>query len=231
MPKGKKRGRPKKLDTKKDFDKPTRKQEQGTLELKLAAKEPDKLVRNKRMQVVYVKPHFDRNKKGNRYVALEVSAVVTKEHDGLLPGPIAAAYSDIAKKNRKRVDLINLKQQAGRFYLTHDDPEPHLNLLAARLSHVSLQVIEEKGTGTANKVIRLSFRLRVPLSREVAHFSEWTFGDAYWMKMEEAQGHLLEDEDEEEVEESEVEEEIESEEEVATDENTAPPAEETGTEF
>lgn len=192
----KKKNKP--LDPEKDIDQPVRKKpEQGKLNIHVETREPEKLVRNRRMLVTYVKPHFDRNKKGHRYVALEVSQVLSPEHDGLLAKPIADAYNDIAKKNRKRVDLINIKQQAAKFYTTYDDSNPSLEILAAKVTHVSLQVIEEKGTGKANKVIRLSFRLRVPLSRDVAHFSEWTFGDAYWLRMQEAQGNLLEEEEEE----------------------------------
>jgi len=223
---GKVKHRAKKLSARKDFDQPVKKvapAQRDLLDVHLTVKEPEKLVRNSRMSVVYVKPHFDRNKKGSRYVAFEVSQQLTREHDGLLPKPVADAYSDIAKKNRKRVDLINLKAQLAKFFLTHDDREPALTLMGARVSHVSLQVIEEKGTGKANKVIRLSYRLRVPLSRDVAHFAEWNFGDRYWLYMEESQGHLLEEEEEDLEEEPQEDVEQEPEEEAAA---TPPPAEE-----
>src|SRR5258707_14864348 len=160
------------LNQKKDFDQPTKRAPaQGTL-VEIPPKEPEKLVENDRMKVSYVKPHFDRNKKGNRFVSLECSQVVTALHKDLLPELIIDGWEDLAKKNRKRIDLINVPSQMAKFYLAHDIGEAALEIPAARVTHVSLEVIEETGTGKANKVIRLRYRLRVPLSRDVAHFSE-----------------------------------------------------------
>jgi len=172
---------------------------QGTL-VTIPPKEPEKLIENKRMKVSYVKPHFDRNKKGNRYVALELSQVVTADHKDYLPDLMTDGWKDLVKKNRKRIDLINVPAQSAKFYMTSDIDEHALEIPAARVTHVSLQVIEEKGTGKANKVVRLSYRLRVPLSRDVAHFSEWNFGDQYFVIVGAAAGDsLLEDEEEEQV--------------------------------
>lgn len=187
------------LNQRKDFDNPVKKDPaQGTL-VEIPPKEPEKLVENDRMKVSYVKPHFDRNKKGNRFVSLECSQVVTALHKDLLPELIIDGWEDLAKKNRKRIDLINVPSQMAKFYLAHDIGEAALEIPAARVTHVSLEVIEETGTGKANKVIRLRYRLRVPLSRDVAHFSEWNFGDQYYLVMDEAAGdNLLEDEEEEE---------------------------------
>ncbi len=191
------------LNQKKDFDEPTRKAspEQGTL-VEIPPKEPEQLVQNDRMKVSYVRPHFDRNKKGNRYVALELSQVVTAQHINLLPEIVMDAWSDITKKNRTRLDLKGVPSQIVKLYLAHDIGEAALEMPIAKITHVSLQLIEETGTGKANKVIRLRYRLRVPLSRDVAHFSEWNFGDTYFLVMDEAAGdNLLEDDDEEDEEE------------------------------
>jgi hypothetical protein len=196
----KKQKKAKPLNPKKDFDTPTRKPagEQAAL-VQIPLKEPEKLVENKRMKVSYVRPRFDRNKKGNRYVSLEISQVITVEHKDFLPKLIMGAWEDLAKKNRTRLDLKDVPLQAAKFYLAHDMEDAALELSAARVTNVSLQVVEEKGTGKANKVIRLSYRLRVPLSRDVAHFSEWNFGDQYYLVMAEAAGdNLLEDEEEDE---------------------------------
>ena len=194
--------RVKSLNQKKDFDNPNRQEpEQSTL-VTIPPKEPEQLVENDRMKVSYVRPHFDRNKKGNRYVALELSQVVTALHKDLLPELIIDGWQDITKKNRTRLDLKGIPSQMVKLYMAHDIGEAALEMPVAKVTHVSLQLIEETGTGKANKVIRLRYRLRVPLSRDVAHFSEWNFGDTYYLVMEEAAGdNLLEDEDEEDEEE------------------------------
>jgi hypothetical protein len=209
MPKPKRKGvmgrKHKPINPRKDFDTPTRNaipEAQGTL-VEIPPKEPEKLVENERMKVSYVRPHFERNKKGNRYVALECSQVVTADHTELLPPLIIDGWEDLAKKNRKRIDLINVPAQMVQFFLASDIKDPALHMAVAKLTHVSLEVIEETGSGKAQKVIRLRYRLRVPLSRDVAHFSEWNFGDAYYLIMAEAASeNLLEDDDEDEEEES-----------------------------
>jgi hypothetical protein len=190
------------LNQKKDFDNPAKRDpDQGTL-VEIPPKEPEQLVQNDRMKVSYVKPHFDKNKKGNRYVALELSQVVTALHKDLLPDLIIDGWQDITKKNRTRLDLKGIPSQMVKLYMAHDIGEAALEMPVAKVTHVSLQLIEETGTGKAHKVIRLRYRLRVPLSRDVAHFSEWNFGDAYYLVMAEAAGdNLLEDEDEEDEEE------------------------------
>lgn len=196
-----KKNRP--LNPKRGFNEPTHRPPaaQGTL-VEIPPKEPEKLVENNRMKVSYVKPHFDRNKKGNRFVSLECSHAVTAIHKDLLPEIIIEAWQDIVKKNRTRLDLKGIPSQMAKFYLSHDIGEAALEIPAARITHVSLQVIEETGTGKANKVIRLRYRLRVPLSRDVAHFSEWNFGDQYYLVMDAAAGDNLLEDDEEEEEES-----------------------------
>lgn len=204
MKKGKKAKNPP-LDPHADFDTPTRRPAkkakkrdpaQRTL-IQMPAGEPKTLVQDERMAASYVKPHFDRNKKGDRFVSLEVSMHLTKDHDGMMPKQIEQGWDFLGKEGYKRLDVIGVKQHAVKFFLTSKDTDPALEIPAAKVTHVSLQVIEEKGTGKANKIIRLSFRLKVQLSRDVAHFSEWNFGDNYWLEMVEAQGNLLEDTEEE----------------------------------
>jgi hypothetical protein len=202
-PKGKKKGKTPPLDPKADFDTPLRKAKktpaQRTL-ISLPPAEPKTLVQDERMAASYVKPHFDRNKKGDRFVSLEVSMHLTKDHDGMMPKQIEQGWDFLGKEGYKRLDVIGVKPHAVKFFLTSKDADAALEIPAAKVTHVSLQVIEEKGTGKANKIIRLSFRLKVQLSRDVAHFSEWNFGDNYWIELAEAQGNLLEEPEEEEEE-------------------------------
>jgi hypothetical protein len=205
----KKRTKSKPLNAKKDFDTPLRRTPKQAQLLDTAPVQQQTLVKNGRMYVSYVKPHFERNKKGDRFVALEVSMHLTKQHDGLLPANIEQAWSFLGKKGYKRLDLIQVPAHFAQFYLSDDIDEIALEIPAARVTHVSLQVIEEKGTGKANKIIRLSFRLKVGLSRDVAHFSEWNFGDNYWLILKEVQGNLLEDQEEEDEEDEAQEEAVE----------------------
>ena len=159
--------------------------------------EPVPAVQGDRMMVQYVKPTFRKSKAGNRIVSLELSLPVTEEHQDLLPRSVREGWKFIGKNGNKRLDIVDVPHQIARFWLTHDDKEEMLTLPIAQVSHVSLQVVESRGAGKKTKAIRFSFRLSVPLSAEVAKFSEWRFGDTMWLYMAESQEEMFPEEGEE----------------------------------
>ena len=189
------------LDPEKDFETPTRKEpetpaQEGSL---LAEQPPQPTVVGQRIRMHYLKPVFSKTAKGERLLAMHMTFPLTEEHteDSLLPKGIREAWDVISKHGRKKLDLMGIPGQRAEFYMAPDIDDVKLTLPAAKVINVSLAVVQKKGEGESQKVIRLSFRLQVPVSHEVAKFAELNFGSEFWVVLTETQ-EVLFDEDEEE---------------------------------
>lgn len=187
------------VDPVEDFEQPVKVAPAAQQEL-LTPPEPEAVpaVQGDRMMVQYVRPIFQKSKKGNRIIMLELSLPVTEEHQDLLPRVVREGWKFVGKNGNKRLDIVDVPNQLARFWLTNDDKDEVLTLPIAQVSHVSLQSVEARGAGKKQKHIRLSFRLSVPLSKEVARFSEWNYGDSLWLYMAESQEELFPEGEEEE---------------------------------
>jgi hypothetical protein len=189
------------LDPVKDFETPTRKKPEAAKEqaelLKVPATAP-KLIVKDRMAIRYLRPIFDKTKKGKLTVALKFSLPITEEHMDVLPKIMHDGWQIISKRGRKRLDLIDVPPQRVAFYLASDIGEEALVMPAALVSHVAYAVVQKKGEGEAKKVIRLSFRLQVPVSQEVEHFAVHNVDADFWMVMKPSQEDLFDEDEEEE---------------------------------
>lgn len=190
-----KRG-PRPLDPKEDFDQPVKKEPEGSL---LAEQPPQPGVVGNRIKAHYLKPLFSKTTKGERLLAMHMTFPLTEEHteDSLLPKSVREAWAFISKHGRKRLDLVGIAGQRATFYLAPDIDDAKLILPAAKVINVSLAVVQKKGEGEAQKVIRLSFRLQVPVSHEVAKFAELNYGNDFWIHLEETEELLFDEDDEE----------------------------------
>ncbi len=181
------------LDPKKDFDKPTRKEPEQLSDDALVADNPaaemPSQIRNGFMAVNYVKPHFDVDK-DKRTAALEFSLELTEGHRSVLPNKLLKEWDYISKGTCKLLDVIGVGAQHFDLRLAPDDKESDLedNVL---IEKIRLQVIENKGTGDAKDIIRLSFRLVCDLTQNVERFACRNFGKTVWLKMQACQGELL----------------------------------------
>jgi hypothetical protein len=186
------------LDPGADFDTPTRKEpEAQQAHGSLLAEQPAKpKVVGDRFEVFYLKPIFAKTPKGDITVSLAITLPLEDTHDGLLPKIIHDGYRDITKKGRKGMTFTELPGQHAMFFLTSDIHEESLVLPAAKMINASLALIQRKGEGEARKVIRLSFRLQVKLSKEVAHFAEQNLGNNFWLSLKETDEPLFDEEDE-----------------------------------
>jgi hypothetical protein len=180
--------------------------EQTEMKGSLLAEQPPKpKIVGDRMQVFYLKPYFQKDaKSGKLSVAMAFSVALEKEHRPLLPKIVADGYHDILKKGRKSMALSSIPGQHAQIYLSHDAKEELLDLPAAKVTNAALALIERKGEGSARKVIRLSFRLQVHLPNEqndgVSYFAERNLQNDFWLKMEETNAKLFDDEEDEEGE-------------------------------
>jgi len=172
----------------------------------LANNPPKPKVVGDRFEAFYLKPYFAKSPKGDLSVALAFSVALEKEHKELLPKIVADAFHDVTKKGRKGMTLRNVPGQRVEIYLSHDSKGTTLFLAAAKVTNAALALIERKGEGAARKVIRFSFRLQVPIpagaaTDDVSYFAERNLQASFWLKMEEADASLFEEEAEEEGEE------------------------------
>lgn len=186
------------LNVEEDFDTPTRKepQEEPQGSSLLVEQPPKPKVVGDRMEIFYEKPIFGKFKEVIT-VSLVCSIPIEKEHEKLIPKIVRDAYHDISKKGRKSINLKDpdLPGQRAVFYLAPDIKEETLVLPAAKLLHVSLVEVQRKGEGVSRNVIRLSFRLQVKLSREVAHFAEHNLQNNFWITLEDTQEELFDEEE------------------------------------
>jgi len=169
----------------------------------LANNPPKPKVVGDRFEAFYLKPYFAKSPKGDLSVALAFSVALEKEHKELLPKIVADAYHDVLKKGRKSMTLRGIPGQRVLIFISHDSKGEILFLAAAKVISASLALIERKGEGAARKVIRFSFRLQVPIpagakSDEVSYFAERNLQNSFWLKLEEADPALFEDDSEEE---------------------------------
>jgi hypothetical protein len=183
------------LDPAADFkDEQSPAAEAGSL---LAEQPPKPTVVGKRIQMHFLKPSFSKTTKGERLLALHMSFALTEEHtaDDLLPEEIREGWKIMSKRGRKRFD-IEVSGQKAVFHLTSDG-EPKLTLPAAKMVDVSIAVVQKKGDGQTETVIRLSFRLQVRVTHDVAEFAELNFGNSFWLTLEDTDEDLFDEEEEE----------------------------------
>lgn len=185
------------LDPVKDFESPTKvapAEPKGSL---LAEQPPQPTVVGDRIKMHYLKPSFSASAKGEKLLAMHITLPLTKEHteDSLLPKTIRDAWDVISKHGRKKLDLNGLPGQHVVFYMTPDIDDAKLVLPAAKVTNVSLAVIQKKGEGESQKIIRLSFRLQVPVSHEVEKFAVMNYRSDWWLVMSDTDEPLF-DEDE-----------------------------------
>lgn len=185
------------IDPVKDFDTPNKKEEPAPKGSLLADNPPKPKVVGDRMEVFYLKPTFGKTPKGDITVAMTITVPIDDAHADLLPKIIADGYKDVSKKGRKSISFRDLPGQRAEFYLAHDSKEESLVLPAAKMINAGLALVERKGEGSARKVIRLSFRLQVLLSREVTNFAEHNLQNTFWLSLKETEEELFEEDDEE----------------------------------
>lgn len=197
-----KRGVGPKLDPKEDFETPTKKPDGETSQATeskgsslLVEQPPKPKVVGDRMEVFYLKPVFTKTPKGDILVSLAITVPIDKEHEELLPEIIAAGYKDLLKKGRSTLGFKDLPGQRAEFYLSQDIKEETLVLPAAKMISANLSLVQRKGEGSARKVVRLSFRLQVKLSREVTNFAEHNLQNNFWLSLKETEEKLFDEEE------------------------------------
>jgi hypothetical protein len=181
-----------KLDPNADFEEPVRTEPEQLSAEELEAeneekREPTRII-NGFMAINYVKPHFD-IEKDKRSVAMEFSVELTEDHRDLLPDSVVSEWRHIEEGTCRLSEVSGVGAQSFDLRLAPDGAETELQD-SAPIEKIRLQVIEDKGTGDAKDIIRLSFRLVCALNPTVERFACRHYGSTIWLKMGDVQGTL-----------------------------------------
>jgi hypothetical protein len=209
MPKGK-RGDHLPLDPQEDFENPTT--EPGSIAEEQVGKDnviemeqlplegvpqPDepKVIRDGKMLCSFVKPHFEKEEDGDRYVGFEFSFPLTPAHEesGHLPAEVMREW-DHMKNGNSSVTVVRFgisEPQTVAIGLVPGDATNDLILVAAAIENPTLAYVNESGSGKRNKVIRFSFRAVVDQNETIARFAVDHHGDDVWISLQRTQGSLL----------------------------------------
>lgn len=164
--------------------------------LKMPEQPKPPAVQGNKILAHFIRPHFRKTKAGERLIALELSFPLTDAHEEFIPKAVRDGWKFMAKKGNKRLDIVDVPNQFARFYLASDDKSEALILPVSQITHVSLAVVKQTGTGAATKVIRFSFRLEVKMSAEVGRFADANFDESFWLEMAETQETLFDEDGE-----------------------------------
>jgi hypothetical protein len=149
-------------------------------------------IKNGRAAVNFLRPHFDYDSKlEKRSVALEISFELREEHERFVPKEIKHWWDAMLEGGAKSITITGVPIQHIELGLAPEKDDRDLELKAAMIEKAAIAVVEEKGSGEATEVIRLTLRASVDLEAEVERFACRHFGKTIWMKMTAVQGKLL----------------------------------------
>lgn len=159
-------------------------------------KAPEEPVKPKAVQAgfmlaTFVKPHFDREKGDQRIIGFDLSFPLTDDHEGFIPKEVEEMWEVLGDDGAKLIGRIAVAPHTVEIALA-PEPGDALKLSAATIDRAALAVIEEKGAGEAQEVIRFSFRAIVDLDKENGRFALAHYGDMVWVRMRRTQGKLTE---------------------------------------
>lgn len=164
------------------------------LELEGSQPEEPKMIRNGKMLAEFVRPHFEKEESGERFIGFEFSFALTPEHgeDGHLPSEVLEEWEHMRSGTGTRTQFEIVGQQTIAVGLVPDDEQSDLILVAASITHPALAKVQEKGSGKTTKIIRFSFRAVVNQREAIARFAVDHHGDTVWINMQRTQGNLYE---------------------------------------
>jgi|SRR5665213_1342086 len=189
---------PKRRETKRDLTRLAGREapEKPPVHPELAAEnELEKLppaIQHGRFAVNYLRPHFEHDEKtDSRTVGLELSLELREEHEKVIPKEIKAWWEQVKNGGVKSIALLGVPMQYVELGIAPEGDDRDLEIKAAPINKVSLAVVEEKGSGEATEVIRLSFRVLCDLDAKIEKFCCRHYGKVLWCRMQAVQGSLL----------------------------------------
>lgn len=153
-------------------------------------------VKNGYLAAEFVKPHTERDKNDKAFVGIEISFPLLGEHRGenILPRRVIEVWDGLVNLGVDNISVDGVPAQVVELALAPDAIEKAttLKLPFAEITNAQITVVEAKGDGKAKDVTRLKFRVKVEWDSDVWRFAGKHFAHTVWLKMQQAQGSLLE---------------------------------------
>lgn len=140
--------------------------------------------------VNFVDATLERDKKDNGFILYRLSIKLTDEHEKYVPRKIRKAWEGLLECELKTAKLKEIKPHAIELAIAPDGDDKALEVDAALIEKISLDMITEKGTGKARNFVRLMFSIRFSLGDSTLRFARIHFGHNVWLKLEQAQKEL-----------------------------------------
>jgi hypothetical protein len=171
--------------------------EQQNLAVDAKAEKPS-TVRNGYLAAEFVKPHTERDKNDKAFVAIEISFPLLEEHraEKVLPSRVIEVWDGLVDLGVDNISVDGVPAQVVELALAPDAIEKAttLKLPFAEITNGRIQVKESRGSGKAKNETTLSFRMKVEWDADVWRFAGKHFSHTVWLKLNKAQGSLLEEE-------------------------------------
>lgn len=146
-------------------------------------------VRDGRLLVNFVRATFDKDKDDLRVLTLNISFPLTSAHKGLLPPKVEEMWRVMQRGGVKRIDVTEIEDQIVEI-ASAPELKATFRATEVQIEKATLAEIEEKGSGEAQKVIRLSFDASMSLEPALGHWAQANYGALLWMRMQPQQARL-----------------------------------------
>jgi hypothetical protein len=179
-----------------------------------AAEIPKPVRDDGQMLASYVLPHYRLGKGDERFVEMQFSFPLTKDHKGLLPRGVETAWKQCSKQFPSiKVNEIPPQTFTVRLYPEQKKKgakdEYELHLVGAMIVQAQVKLVDVKGKGSVQTVKRFSFRVianaeveEMPdgsnVAKDVRKFADTKYGKDLWIEIAATQASLLKDRDESE---------------------------------
>lgn len=149
-----------------------------------------KPVSNKRFVSTYTNCSLMRDKKNEKLITLMFSAVLTPEHEDLVPEKIFDARQWLLKQDNKLVQVDHIPAQTVDVFDGPKSETELLHFIGAKVEKSVVSIVEESGKGKAQKVARLMLHFTVERTAETVGFAAWNDGQQYWLIVKDTQKRL-----------------------------------------
>lgn len=188
-------GRP--LDPDEDFATPAKKPQEEMFSKEETNSERPTVLEGK-MLVIFLKPIYSKPPKRDREIALQMSMPLSDLHmkGRTLDPKIKKAWDTVSEGDANSVDLGELDPRRVEIFLAPDIKKPELDFHVARIAACKVGLVQKRGEGEARRMVRLLFRVQVPVNKQVSEFADNSYPNPFWISFSKTNEELPESEEE-----------------------------------
>jgi len=140
--------------------------------------------------VNFVDATLERDKEDNGFILYKISLPLSDEHKKYVPRKVRKSWDALLECDMKRAMIKELRPHLCEFACAPDGDDKSLKIEAAGIEKVTLDLIQETGTGKTKEYVRLTFVARMSVSDQTIRFARIHFGHNVWLFWEQAQKEL-----------------------------------------